>query len=181
MKKVLIIAFFWPYRLGSIRTIGLAKYLSEFGWQPIILTAPLYEKPEPRFRVIETPYRDVLGFWKKLLGANQGQDIREQVKKLFGVTSRKSSLVDFILTRFAEIVNYPDLDRGWRSFAVNVGDKLLQNEHIDAMISVSPATRHLVAKDIKAKHKIKWIADFPDLWSQNHNYRYSPLRKLFDQ
>ncbi len=180
MKKALIIASFWPYRQGSRRTIGLAKYLPEFGWQPIILTPPLHGKPAPQFRVIETPYRGVLSFWKKLLRLNPDEDVRSRVKKRFGVTS-KNSLMDHILTLVGEIANYPDLDKGWKPFAVNAGDKLLRNEHIDAMISVSPATRHLVAKDLKSKHKIPWIADFPDLWSQNHNYYYGSIRKWFDR
>ncbi len=180
MKNVLIIASFWPYRQGSKRTIGLANYLPEFGWQPIILTPPLDGKPEPQFRVIETPYRDVLGFWKKLFRLSPDEDIRGQVKRRFGITFKKS-LMDFFLTCGGAIINYPDLDRGWNPFAVKAGEELLQNEHIDAMISISPATRHLVASQLKARYKIPWIADFPDLWSQISSYSYGPLRKLIDR
>ena len=58
MKQVLVLASFWPYRQGSKRVPGLVRYLPEFGWQPIVLTPPLDEKPEPQFKVVETPYRD---------------------------------------------------------------------------------------------------------------------------
>jgi len=180
MKKVLIVGYFWPYRYGSKRIVGLAKYLPEFGWQPIFLTAPLYEKPEPHFRVIETPYRDVLSFWKKLLGINPEQDLRGQVKKRFGATSKRSPLIDFVLTRLGEIINYPDSERGWKPFAIKAGSELLQKEDIDAMISVWPVTSHFIAKELKIKYKIPWLADFPDLWSQNHNYSYSSLRRALD-
>ena len=176
MKNVLIIAYYWGTRIP-----GLAKYLPEFGWQPVILTAPLIEKPNTQFRVVETSYRDVLSFWKRLFRLNPDEDVRRQVKKRFGVTA-KNSLVDFILTCVGEVVNYPDGDKGWKPFAVKAGDELLEQEDIDAIISSSsPVTSHLIAKELKARYKIPWVADFRDLWSQNHNYSYSPIRKLFDR
>jgi len=179
MKKVLIIGYLWPYLSGSIRIIRLAKSLPEFGWEPIILTAPLRGKPDIRFRIVETPYRDALGFWKRLFGLDLDKDIRMQVKERFGATS-KNSLIDFILARGGEIIYYPDSHKGWKPFAIKAGSELLQKENIDAMISIWPVTSHLIASDLKAKYRIPWVADFPDLWSQNHNYSYGPLRKLLD-
>jgi len=39
MKKVLIITYYWPPAGGPgvQRVLKFAKYLPEFGWQPIIL------------------------------------------------------------------------------------------------------------------------------------------------
>jgi len=41
MKKVLIITYYWPPAGGPgvQRVLKFAKYLPEFGWQPVILTA----------------------------------------------------------------------------------------------------------------------------------------------
>jgi len=176
LKKVLIIAYYWGTRIP-----GLAKYLPEFGWQPIILTPPMNGTSNSRFRIIETPYRDALSFWKTLFRFNPDDDVRRQVKERLGVISRKS-LMDFTLTRIGEIVNYPDSERGWKPFAVRIGRELLQKKDIDVMLSSSsPVTSHLIAKELKARHKIPWVADFRDLWSQNHNYSYSPIRKLADR
>ena len=178
MKKVLIIAHL-PH--GSSRIPGLAKYLPEFGWQPIILTAPVGKKPDSQCRVIETGYRDALGFWKRLFRLNPNEDMRREVKKRLGVTSKKSAL-DFFLTIGGAVINYPDGDKGWKPFAVKAGDELLQNEDIDAIISsFSPATSHLIAKELKIKYEIPWIADLRDLWSQNHNCHYGRLRKFLDR
>ena len=176
LKKVLIIAYCWGTRIP-----GLAKYLPEFGWQPIILTAPVSEKSDLQCRVIETGYYDILGSLKKLLRVNPAEDIRREVKKRLGVTSKKTA-VDFFLTLCGALINYPDSERGWNPFAVNVGSKLLQKENIDAIISSSsPVTSHLIAKELKIKYKIPWIADLRDLWSQNHNYHYGRLRKFLDR
>jgi len=177
MRKVLIIS-----GLGTtFRETPLGKYLPEFGWQPVFLTAPLHEKLDTQFRVIETSYHDALGLWIRLLRLKPGEDIRGQVRKRLGVTSKKSP-VDFFLTLLGEVVNYPDSEKGWKPFALKTARDLLQQENISAIVSCSPPiTGHLVASDLKAKHEITWIADLTDLWSQNHNYSYGPLRKLIDR
>ena len=83
MKKVLIIGYLLTSRHGgSFRPLPLAKYLSEFGWEPVVLTPFLAEKSEMQFRVIETPYKDALGFWKRLFRLNTHEDIRSQVKQI---------------------------------------------------------------------------------------------------
>lgn len=182
MKKVLIITCWYPpHPYPSLRIVGLAKYLPEFGWQPILLTSSLAKKLSPQFRVIETPYRDVLGFWKRLLGFSPNEDMRRQVNERFSVTS-KNRLVDFIFTRVGELLGYPDLHRGWKPFAVKAGSDLLQKEDVDVVLSSSmPVISHIIAKELKSRYQIPWLADFRDLWSQNHNYRYGPPRRVLDR
>jgi len=161
--------------------LGLAKYLPEFGWQPVILTAPLHERPDPRYRIIETDYRHALGLWLRLLRFKPDEDLRKQVKQRLGITAKKSPL-DRLLTFIGEIVNYPDSEKGWKTFAIRSGEKLLGQESIAAIISSSaPVTTHLIARKLKSRYRIPWIADLRDLWTQNHNYSYSPLRKLIDK
>ena len=162
---------------------GLAKYLPEFGWQPVILTTPslLDEQPSPELRIIETPYRDVLGFWKRLFRLNPDEHIGRELRKRFGITY-KNSFVEFLFKLGGAIVVYPDLETGWKPFAVKAGSELLQKENIDAIISSSsPVTSHIIAKELKIEHKIPWVADLRDLWTQNHNYGYGALRKLIDK
>jgi len=179
MKKVLIITYL-PY--ATPRIPGLAKYLPEFGWQPIIMTPHCSQAAGSQLRIIETPYRDALGPWKRLLGIKPGDDdIRKQVKERFGISSRKSP-VDSVLTVGGAIINYPDAEKGWKPFAISEGGRLLQEENISAIISSSsPVTSHLVARELKTRYKIPWVADFRDLWSQNHNYSYGPFRRLIDR
>jgi hypothetical protein len=183
MKKVLIIAHS-QYAFPGMpkRILDLAKYLPEFGWQPIIIT-PVGKKPDIQTRIIETPYSDALDFWKRLFNLNldEDEDIRRHIMKRLGVTSKKS-FIDPFLTLCGEIINYPDGEKGWTPFAVKAGSELLQRENIDAIISSSaPVTSHIIAQKLKMKYNIPWVADFRDLWTQNHNYGYGPLRKLIDR
>jgi len=179
MKKILIISYHFPPNtaVGGLRIQGLAKYLREFGWEAIILTTALPDNSNTQFRVIQTPYYDVIGVWKKRFGLKPD----EGVKKQFGISTSKNkrSLVDFILTFLSEFIAYPDAQKGWYNYAVEAGSELLSNESIDAMISSSkPETCHLIANKLKSKYKIPWIADLRDLWTKNYYYNYSPIRKL---
>ena len=179
MKTVLIITRLY-YRANT-RVERLAKYLPQFGWHPIILTPPLLENPDPQLTIIETPYRDGLRFYKRLFRFNPTEGLGSQIRGRLGITSKKS-FIDFLLTRGGEIINYPDSDKGWKPPALKASHELWRNEHIDAIItSSSPVTSHLIASKLRIKYKIPWIADFRDLWSQNHDYQYSPLRRMFDR
>ena len=180
MKKVLLIGYPFPYRHGgSPRLVGLAKYLPEFGWEPDILTPPLDEKPGPELKIIETGYSRPL--WEKILKISPGEDARKRMKQRLGDKSKKSVL-DFFFTHAGEILNYPDYDKGWKRFAVKQGSDLLSAGEFSAIISSSaPVTAHLIARELKIKFKKPWIADLRDLWTQNHNYSYSAVRKFFDR
>jgi glycosyltransferase involved in cell wall biosynthesis len=184
MRKVLIITYHFPPRptVGSVRLRGLAKYLPEFGWEPIILTAELPGDPDPQFKVIQTPYRDIIRYWKRRLGLDPDKMTRQQFgDNSYGVKSR---LVKAFLYLGRDIIAYPDEAKGWYRFATEAGNELLKQKNIDAMISsCQPPTCHLIAKALKTRWGIPWIADFRDLWAQGYIYRkdHNFLRRLIER
>lgn len=157
MNKVLIIARYFGSRIP-----GLLKNLPEFGWQPVLLTTslPLDSGIPTDISVIESGSR----------------------KEGYFAPASGRSIFDRILACGGEIVNYPDSYKGWKNPATRAANELLKTEKIDAIISSSsPVTSHLIARELIRKHRIPWIADLRDPWSQNHNYYYSSLRKKFDK
>ncbi len=178
MKKVLIIIHL---PRASPRIEGLARYLPEFGWEPIILTGVTDKYKDLPARIIETPYRNALGFLGRVLGVDPEKDARSQIKGRFAVTAKKSPL-DFFLALGGEVVNYPCPDKNWGPFALKAAREFLSAEKMDAIISSSPPViGHLIARELKAEYGIPWVGDIRDLWSQNHNYGYSPLRRALDR
>jgi glycosyltransferase involved in cell wall biosynthesis len=181
IKKVLIIGSIWPYHRGAARLPGLAKYLAEFGWEPVVLTQPLPDNADLGFQVVEAPYRDISSSILQRFGFNPKQSIKKQVNRKLGITAKKS-FTDFIFLRLQEILAYPDGNKGWKSPAIKAGSRLLKNEGIRAIISISPPIMsNIIARKLKVKYGIPWIADFPHLWSQNNGYPYSPLRRFLDR
>lgn len=157
MKKVLIIARYFGTRIP-----GLLKYLPEFGWQPVLLITALPEgiHPLPDVSIIAA-----------------GSRVESYLTPASG-----RSILDRILACGGEIINYPDSYKAWRKPAIKAGGEILRREKPDAIISSSaPVTGHIIARELKKTYDIPWLADLRDLWSQNHNYYYSPLRRMFDR
>ena len=171
MQKVLIITHLF---YASPRIPGLAKFLPEFGWEPIILTTPLGENPDSRFGPSDN-FKDTTRVVETVGYASSYGKSRPTLKR-----HRKiRSILKFFYSYYREIVQYPDSEKEWKPYAIEAASRLFKTEDIDAMISSSsPATAHLIAEQLKAKHKIPWVADLRDLWTQNHNYPYSLLRRI---
>lgn len=166
--------------VGGIRLYGLAKYLPEYGWNPIMLTPVLPGEPDSQFRVIQTPYNDVVALWKRCMGLNTKESLNEQ----FGVSKAKNrpSIIDRLVYPLNEIITYPDAQRGWYKHAIQAGDQILQEVKIDAILSSSkPETCHLIARDLAEKYQIPWVADLRDLWTQNPYSNHCALRRFAEK
>ncbi|MDR7665098.1 hypothetical protein RG963_04685 [Methanosarcina sp. Z-7115] len=183
MKKVLIISYYFPPdpEIGGLRIKGLAKYLPYFGWEPIILTKNLPDNSDSIYNIIKTScfeYNSIHSF-KKKIGLNPKETVNKQLGK--SNLKNKKMLLDILLNFAAEVLTYPDNQKIWYSHAFELGDKLLIDQNIDAIISSSsPIISHIIAHDLKEKHNIPWIADLRDLWTQNHYNSYSCIRKFFE-
>jgi hypothetical protein len=163
-KKVLIITYIFPPKrnVGALRAKGLAKYLPEFGWQPIVLTSLLPDAPDPSFKVIEThpPYREKFRIIKR-----RNQLLQERLNSILApLPSWGSRCVSF----FREAIPFPDTKIGWRIFALEAARDIIKMEKPEAIISTSaPFTDHYVAHQLKKEFGLFWVADLQDPWSQN--------------
>ena len=188
MNKVLIITYHFPPRttVASLRPLGLARYLPEFGWDTMILTAALPGRPDPQFEVVETQHHDslALGWGRRLFKLDPNQTLMAQIaqlKKKLGIRSERSPL-DLLLTAIGEVTAYPDPQKGWRAYAIKAGEDIMRRQNIKAIISTSPpVTSHIIARELKERWRIPWLADFRDLWTQNYYYPYSPLRRMIER
>ena len=132
------------------------------------------------FEVTEIVIDDVITKWKKGLRLNSDKTLKAQ----FAISERKKnqSLLDYMLKIWEEVIAYPDIKRTWMIPATTRGKDLLKKYHFDAIISSSsPASAHLVAAHLAAESKLPWVADFRDLWTQNHSFHYSCIRNFFEK
>lgn len=181
MNKVLIVGTIWPYQHGGVRVPGLARYLPEFGWEPVVLTRPLLASPELGYRIVEVGYSDLLQFAMRRWASGQGESTQSQLARKAGLSGR-DPVSRFIFHAARDVITYPDIYRGWRRPAVKKGSELIKSENIRAVISASPPVGvNLVAAGLKKRCGIPWVADFPHLWSLNNSYPYSELRRWFDR
>lgn len=182
MKRVLIITFFFNQtnEIGSQRLRGLAKYLPEFGWEPLILTVRSNSKQDQRFNVIETSNENIQTVWKKRFDFNQNETVKKQMGD--PIQKDKKTFIDYVINIFDEIFSYPDEYKDWYHSAVEQGKKIFEKNKINAIISSSyPPTSHLIANKLKDIYQVPWLADFRDLWTQNHYYPYTSIRHLIEK
>jgi len=184
MIKVLIISYNFPPRstIGSQRPYRISKYLPQYGWEPIVLTASLPGRPPEGIRVIETDFKDTIKGIKSKAGFNTEETLHEQlgiaVSKDYNYPTIKSKVIKMA----SELIAFPDKKKGWYEFALQSATKLLSKEKVDIIISTSaPVTSHLIAKKLKKDFKIPWIADLRDLWTQNHFYNKFKVIKYFEK
>lgn len=228
MKKVLLIAFYFNQTnaIASKRLRGIAKYLPQFGWEPIVIVPKSninygnsfensFESSlknsfkNSNFKVIETDYEYMTDRWfnkfknkkntkndTKLKSKNEIEEVNEnnindknkiisknnpeETSKLASKTTSKA--ISKAISIAGEIFAYPDGMKYWYEPAIKVSKEAIEVNNIEAMISSSwPVTSHIIAKDLKKKYNLKWIADLRDLWNLNPYVKHTFIRNYFEK
>jgi len=119
---------------------------------------------------------------KKKLHLHPNKGFQEQVGVPLAIREGRKSFTTKMITFIKEIVAYPDEQKNWYPFAIETGMKIMKENNFEAIISSSgPVTSHLIAKELKSRFDIPWLADLRDLWTQNHYYPYGIIRKWFER
>jgi hypothetical protein len=170
-NRVLIITYYWPPSAGSgvQRWLKFAKYLPEYGWDPIIFTP---ENPDFELRdeslLKEVPAdTEVLKFpiWEPygILRSFKKEKIKNPAVIL--EKSAKSPLDRLAIWMRANFI-VPDPRIFWVKPSVEFLLDIIEKTQIKAIITTGPPhSLHLIGRNIKRKKGIPWIADFRDPWS----------------
>ncbi len=174
-KKVLLISYYFPPSGGAgvQRTLKFVKYLRDFGWEPVVLTAnnadyPAYDdtlaKEIPdgvkvyRSTIVE-PYR----FYRKLTGRAEGE--ATDIATLTLDSDQKQKWTERLAEWVRSAFFVPDARIGWLPFAYNLGKKIIERENIDVIYSTAPPyTTHLIGLALHKKSNLPWVVDFRDSW-----------------
>jgi len=190
MKKVLIISNLFH---SSPRIPGIAFWLSDFGWEPVIMSVPIVNDPKKllafpagfkeKIRIVEVSYKgDIFSGLRKFLvkaGFKEEASILNQAEEKAGFFKK---IILFAFKFYRTIIAYPDEEKKWIKPAFNIAMDILEKEDFSAIISSSsPVSTHIICHKIKEKKLIKWLADFRDLWTGNHEYPYFEWRKFFEK
>ena len=174
MKKVLIITYYWPPAGGPgvQRVLKFAKYLPDFGWQPIILTVRKgnfpsvdteLEKEIPEScKVFKTDIFEPFEFYNSL----KGNSSKEKIPTFVLNKSKNEKLIDKAIRWIRANVFVPDAKIGWIKHMVNEGSKIINIEKPDLIFSSSPPhSLQIGAMKLAAKTNLPWVADFRDPWT----------------
>lgn len=174
MKKVLIISYYWPPAGGIAvhRCLKYAKYLREFGWEPIIHTADGAEYPvldEGNFKdvpanctVIKTKIWEPFNLFKFITGKKK----EERIHNVF-LEEDKPTFAHKLGIWIRGNIFIPDARKFWIRPSVKHITNFLKENHVDVLFTNGPPqTNHMIAYGVKKKLGIPWHADFQDPWTQ---------------
>jgi glycosyltransferase involved in cell wall biosynthesis len=194
-RHVLIISFYAPptNAIGAVRIGKLAKYLPEYGWDPVILTVDKIESL-PTTLEIESDekkiYRTPLLSYGELIAGlfpdeNAGSSALPTRFYHRLIKPRLRFLAFQIARMLQPVYSSPriyGLMLGWYRSAVREGLEIVRDRHIDIIYSsFDPAASHLIASRLNQKTGVPWIAEFRDAWSGNDYNRRIPLLSFFER
>ncbi|GHB27035.1 glycosyltransferase family 4 protein [Mongoliitalea lutea] len=170
-KRVLIITYYWPPSAGSgvQRWLKLAKYLPDFGWEPVIFTPenPDFELQDPslekdissNLEVIKFPIWEPYSIFRKMKGNTQGDPAKILEKK------EKSAFDKLSIWMRANLL-IPDPRKFWVKPSISFLEEAVKKGHYQAIITTGPPhSMHLIGLGLHQKTGIPWLADFRDPWS----------------
>ena len=189
MRNVLMIAYDFPPigASGSLRTVKYAKYLSIFGWNPIILTV------QRDARNIECADKSLLEELSGKVNVYRSRVIEpHDIYRLFGGRHKQFSRESSILNLSSEGPNFtkkltnilgsflvPDTKIGWYPGTIRKAEQVFNKHKIDVIYSTSPKkTSHIIARFLSRRYKKPWVADFRDPWPAYYLKRPSLLKRL---
>ena len=180
MKRVLIISYYWPPAGGIsvIRPLKLAKYLGDFGWEPIVCTAqnPHYpfedQKPvsdiPSGLEVIKVPIVEPYKIYKRLTGQKQKSALADVIQN-----APKRSFLHNLSVWIRGNFFIPDARCLWIKPVVKELTAYLKDNPVDAIITTGPPhSVNRIGYLLKSKLNLPWLADFQDPWTQVDYYKH---------
>jgi len=180
MKRVLVIAYYWPPSGGSgvQRWVKFVKYLPAEGWEPVVFAPENADYPslDPSFQAEVPADVEVLrgriwepyAAYRKLTGAKS-----TQVTEISsGPKTWKQRLSLWIRANLF----VPDPRVGWVKPSVRQLKKYLKEHPVDAIVTTGPPhSVHLIGQQLHQATGIPWVPDFRDPWSRMYYLKYLPM------
>lgn len=187
-----------PVAGGNMRFYKFAKYLSRWGWDVSVICKG--RRKEEALREIPALAKDLSGV--TVIGT---ADIKERFAETLGRHRQdgRAAAIPVCVTKKSDIGREEGKARGrnplvkalrflqklivpdsgtiaWAGFAFRVADRLIGEGRIATVITSSPPhSTQLVGLWLKRKYgdRLKWIADFRDLWNLSPGYDLGLMRR----
>lgn len=172
MKRVLIIAYYWPPAGGPgvQRWLNFVKYLPKYGIEPVVYVPenpnyPILDesllKAVPDVEIlkqtISEPYKLAKLFSKK---------DTKQISSGIIPKEQKQSVIQKLLLFIRGNFFIPDARKSWVKPSVTYLSEYLEQNPVDSIITTGPPhSLHLIGLKLQQKLNVKWIADFRDPWT----------------
>lgn len=173
-KKALIITYYWPPSGGGgvQRWLKFAKYLPEYGWEPIVVVPENPDYPTldrslegdvlPGMTIIRVPIWEPYQLFRFLSGKKKHEKVNTGILE----TGRKQSAAMRLALWLRGNLLIPDPRVFWVRPVVKRLSKLIPELKPDVLVTTGPPhSVHLAGLELQRRFGVKWVADFRDPWS----------------
>jgi glycosyltransferase involved in cell wall biosynthesis len=203
--NILILSVYFPpqHSIASLRVYSFAKYWGLAGNQVTVLTPQKLDEGDlnikisaPEYNLVELSHLKIL---QNLIRLKQKQLDRKSLqgsihtKDIVDVTGKNPfdifiKPLMLMKKRYFKLTTnrMPNVHDTWIPKAVRLGKNIIDSKHIDIIFSsYAPPASHIIA-GILAKWSGKpWIADYRDLWIEEHVYKgmwpFTVLERYFEK
>ena len=181
MKRVLVIAYYWPPSGGSgvQRWLKFCKYLPSCGWQPVVYAPQNADYPSldptfeaevpPDLEVLRGPIWEPYAAYRRLMGGGASTQVTE-------ISSGPKTFKQRLSLWIRGNVFVPDPRVCWVRPSVKLLRKYLREHPVDAIVTTGPPhSVHLIGLRLHRALGIPWVADFRDPWSRMYYLKHLPL------
>lgn len=178
MKRLLVIAYYWPPSGGSgvQRWVKFAKYLPAEGWQPVVYTpsnpsapatdASLEADIPSCVEVVRRPIREIGSLFR---GSSSSREVNP-------INAQKKSLRQRLMMWIRGNCFIPDPRRSWVGPSVRFLSRYLREHPVDAIVTTGPPhSMHLIGLKLSRKTGLPWVADFRDPWTKIFYFKHLHL------
>ncbi|MEO8211272.1 MAG: glycosyltransferase [bacterium] len=175
MNKVLIISYYFPpMGMGGVqRTLKFAKYLREYGWEPVVLT----DSPKKYYAVDETLLLEAIESGIKI--ERTGEDIIDVSKIIIKTPNERLRKLRSMAGQFFLI---PDNKKFWQKKALKKIDEVWKKyDGFNVIYATGPPyTDFLIGQNAKKKYKVPFVIDYRDAWVDSPvlNFYPTPFHKM---
>lgn len=190
-RQVLLMTYDFPPGLSGVRRIvKFAKFLPEFGFQPVVLAAqPNHQMPLDWAALKEVEAQGYPVHRTASLDPYQAPALIKEMlfpRRDPGKLADSSGLVigkgmpvglRRVGARVARFLFVPDDRIGWVPFAIGAAARLIRKHNISVVMTSSyPHSAHLAGLFVARRFGVPWVADFRDGWTQNPYFGNGPTR-----
>lgn len=191
MLRLLVVTYYFPPSGGAgvQRPLKWVRYLPDAGVEPVVLTVREGAYPHldramaadvPAGVVVErTAAPDPFGLYGRLTGRSRAEAVAART----GRVGESARLAERVARGVRANLFVPDARVGWVPFALARARRVLDEWPVDAVLTTGPPhSAHLVGRALRRRHRLPWVADFRDPWTDIHYHgslgRSGPARRL---
>lgn len=183
--RILIVSYYFPpyNSVGAVRPGKLAKFLSRRGHDVHVLSArgqsfPIGMPLEIAIdRIVYAEGWSANAPLQLLLGGR-----RRVEREGYAIGGFSPGNPSSLKRLYKALFHWPDAEIGWVSAACRAGRSMLSSQPYDLIYVSAPSfSGFRIGARLSKEFSIPWIAEFRDLWSDNHNFDMPLWRRVVDR